>query len=116
METIVLLKVARIWATPAETFLLPFALTIFGFSASPPSRERLTFAPSGVPSFLVFGFVARMALVGSPAGAGAGTAGAGVTGAGVSVETTGGAAADAGSFLGAGVGVVVSFGIVVPVD
>jgi hypothetical protein len=110
IETIVLLKVARIWATPAETFLLPFALTIFGFSASPPSRERLTLAPSGAPSFLVLGLVGRIALVGSPAGAGAGVAGAGVTGAGASVETAGGAA-DAGSSLGAGVGVVVSFGI-----
>src|SRR3984957_16743442 len=97
------------WATPAETFLLPFALTIFGFSASPPSRERLTFGASVAPSFLVFGLVARIALAGSPAGAGAG---AGVAGAGASVETVGGAAAaDAGSLVGAGVGVVVSSGI-----
>ena len=105
IETIVLLKVARMCATPAETFLLPFALTIFGFSASPPSSERLTLAPSLAPSFLVFGLVARITLAGSAGGA----VGGGVAGAGASVATAGGA--DAGSFLGAGVGVVVSLGI-----
>ena len=88
---------------------------IFGFSASPPSSERLTLGgPSpGALSFLVLGLVARIALAGSAAGAatpGVAGAGAGATGAGASEEVAGGAA-DPDSFLGAGAGVVGSLGI-----
>src|SRR6516162_9068904 len=92
METIVLLKVARTCATPVLTFLLPFALTIFGFSTSVLSSERLTFA--GSASFFVLGFWARGVFAGSDGDgdwAGTGTA---VSAPGeVEVEA-------AGSFLG----------------
>jgi hypothetical protein len=66
IDTIVLLKVARTCATPVETFLLPFALTIFGFSTSPLSSERLTFP--GSTSFLALGFWTRGAFAGSEDG------------------------------------------------
>src|SRR5260370_11879096 len=72
METIVLLKVAKIWATPDPTFLLPLALMIFGRSASPESSESDVLAPSppGAPSlFGPLGFAALGAL-GSAAAAG----------------------------------------------
>jgi hypothetical protein len=41
IETIVLLNVAEMWAMPMKTFLLPLALTIFGFSMSFGSSDRL---------------------------------------------------------------------------
>src|ERR1700760_1262213 len=41
IETIVLLKVAEMWAMPIKTFLLPLALTILGFSMSFGSSDRL---------------------------------------------------------------------------
>src|ERR1700733_13625345 len=41
METMVLLKVAEMWAMPVKMFLLPLALTILGFSMSFGSSERL---------------------------------------------------------------------------
>ncbi len=59
METIVLLKVARTWAIPVPTFLLPLALMILGFSASVPDRESVGLAAAaapveaGAPSFFV---------------------------------------------------------------
>src|SRR5205809_5769277 len=40
--TIVLLNVESTCAMPECTFLLPFALTIFGFSTSPPESERFS--------------------------------------------------------------------------
>ena len=87
---------------------------IFGFSASPPSSERLTLALStGALSFLAFGLGARVALAGSAAGEGTpGVAGggAGATGAGGSEEIAG-KGVDPDSFLGTGAGVVVSLGI-----
>src|SRR5260221_11422399 len=62
METIVLLKVAKIWATPDPTFLLPLALMIFGRSASPESSESDVLAPSPPGATSLFGALRFSAL------------------------------------------------------
>src|SRR5476651_1054799 len=41
IETMVLLKVAEMWAMPVKMFLLPLALTILGFSMSFGLSDRL---------------------------------------------------------------------------
>src|SRR6059058_1806124 len=67
--TIVLLNVRSTCAMPELTFLLPFALTIFGFSTSPPESERFSEAAAAagagrsffcLPDFLA-GFTAASA-------------------------------------------------------
>jgi hypothetical protein len=77
--TIVLLKVERTWAMPVCTFLLPLALTIFGFSTSSSERDRFSFgggvgAASSCFAFGAFragfaaGLVAGVALASSGTG------------------------------------------------
>src|ERR1700760_2049131 len=70
IETIVLLKVAEMWAMPMKTFLLPLALTILGFSMSFGSSDRLVEIWSagltsaaglgGAPLFLPGGFFSAL--------------------------------------------------------
>src|SRR5260221_13271666 len=73
METIVLLKVARMCAMPVPTFLLPLALMILGFSASVPFSQSVGLAAAAAPvegdarSFFVVFALVVLGAFGSPA-------------------------------------------------
>src|SRR5437773_3537750 len=62
--TIVLLNVERTWAIPVCMFLLPLALTTFGFSISSVESERFSrgaaAAGAGSSFLLLAGFLARL--------------------------------------------------------
>src|SRR5215831_15763524 len=106
IETIVLLKVARMCATPVATFLLPFALIIFGLSDSPGSRERAAVPVAGFASVSFFAAFAFVLLAGFASGA----AGACACAVGAEADlASAGAAGVSGS--GVGVGVVFSSAI-----
>src|SRR5690242_13376668 len=100
MVTIVLLKVERMCAIPECTFLLPFALMIFGFSTSPSSNDNFSgAAAAGASSFPGLAFFAGLV---SAAGAFAGAAAAAVSaGAGAGGVSAVGVSAGAVSATGA---------------
>src|SRR5476649_848381 len=100
IETMVLLKVAEIWAMPVKIFFEPLALTILGFSMSFGSSDRLveiwsaglTAAAGAAPFFSAFGFFSAFSALGAAAGA--------ASAAGAAVAVAEASALGAASFLG----------------
>src|SRR5215211_14127 len=102
MVTIVLLKVESTCATPEWTFLLPFALMIFGFSTSFGSSDKFSFTGSGAASsfFALGAFFAGLGGAAGASGVAATAPSAGVVDA--AVASTGAPAADTGVSVTAG--------------